>query len=112
MKDDLEYEPLTSETLPERLKNLESVTSLIGNKSEEWKVTEVGDGNLNLVFVVEGKQASLIVKQALPYVRLVGDSWPLPLSRSFFEHETLCRQATRDPGSVPQIYYFNKKYSK
>ena len=45
MKDDLEYEPLTSETLPERLKNLESVTSLIGNKSEEWKVTEVGDGN-------------------------------------------------------------------
>ena len=64
MKDDLEYEPLTSETLPERLKNLESVTSLIGNKSEEWKVTEVGDGNLNLVFVVEGKQASLIVKQA------------------------------------------------
>ena len=109
MKDDLEYEPLTPETLPGRLKNLESVTSLIGNKSEEWKVTEVGDGNLNLVFVVEGKQASLIVKQALPYVRLVGDSWPLPLSRSFFEHETLCRQAIRDPGSVPQIYYFNKK---
>ena len=53
MKNDLEYEPLTPETLPGRLKNLESVTSLIGNKSEEWKVTEVGDGNLNLVFVVE-----------------------------------------------------------
>ena len=112
MKDDLEYEPLTPETLPGRLKNLESVTSLIGNKSEEWKVTEVGDGNLNLVFVVEGKQASLIVKQALPYVRLVGDSWPLPLSRSFFEHETLCRQAIRDPGSVPQIYYFDKKHDQ
>ena len=27
MKDDLEYEPLQSETLPGRLKNLESVTS-------------------------------------------------------------------------------------
>ena len=54
MKDDLEYEPLNSKPLPERLKNLESVTSLIGNTSEEWKGTEVGDGYLNLVFVVEG----------------------------------------------------------
>ena len=67
MTDDLEYKPLTSKTLPARLKNLVSVTSLIGKQSEEWKVTEVGDGNLNLVFVVRGKEASLIVKQALPY---------------------------------------------
>jgi 5-methylthioribose kinase len=29
---------------------------------------------------------SVIVKQALPYVRLVGDSWPLPLKRAFFEY--------------------------
>ena len=45
----------------------------------------------------------------MPYVRLVGDSWPLPLSRSFYEHEVLVRQAKRDPGSVPEIYYFNKE---
>jgi len=109
MKDDLEYEPLTSKTLPDRLKNLGSVTSLIGQKTEEWKVAEVGDGNLNLVFVVQGKEASLVVKQALPYVRIIGDSWPLSLRRAFFEHETLSRQAKRDPGSVPQIYYFNKE---
>ena len=109
MKDDLEYEPLTSKTLPDRLKNLASVTSLIGKQTEEWKVTEVGDGNLNLVFVVHGKEASLIVKQALPYVRIIGDSWPLPLRRAFFEHETLTRQAARDPGSVPKIHYFNEK---
>ena len=109
MRYDLEYEPLTPKTLPERLKNLESVTSLIGKMTEEWKVTEVGDGNLNLVFVVEGKSATIIVKQALPYVRVIGDSWPLSLKRAFFEHETLSRQAKRDPGSVPQIYYFDKK---
>ena len=109
MKDNLEYVALTSKTLPDRLKNLASVTSLIGKQSEEWTVTEVGDGNLNLVFVVRGKEASLIVKQALPYVRIIGDSWPLPLRRAFFEHETLKRQAARDPGSVPKIHYFNEK---
>ena len=109
MRDDLAYEPLTPKTLPERLKNLDSITSLIGKDAQEWRVTEVGDGNLNLVFVVEGKSATIIVKQALPYVRVVGDSWPLSLKRAFFEHETLIRQAKRDPGSVPKIYYFDKK---
>ena len=57
---------------------------------------------------VSSDLGDIIVKQALPYVRLVGDSWPLPLSRSFYEHEVLVRQAKRDPGSVPQIIYFNK----
>ena len=39
----------------------------------------MGDGNLNLVFIVKGPQGGVAVKQALPYVRLVGESWPLPL---------------------------------
>ena len=37
-------------------------------------VREVGDGNLNLVFIVEGPAGGLVVKQALPYVRLVGEA--------------------------------------
>lgn len=32
---------------------------------------EVGDGNLNLVFIAEG-QADVVVKHALPYARLPG----------------------------------------
>ena len=38
---------------------------------------EVGDGNLNFVYIVEGPQGGLVVKQALPFLRLVGDNWPL-----------------------------------
>ena len=109
LTDNATYEPLTVSTLPNRFKRITSVTDLIGQDSNNWTVKEVGDGNLNLVFVVQGERASVIVKQALPYVRLVGDSWPLPLSRSYFEHEALTRQALRDPGSVPKIYYFNKE---
>ena len=57
----------------------------------DWKVREVGDGNLNLVFVVEGPKSGVVLKQALPYVRLVGESWPLSVRRAFFEHQALAR---------------------
>jgi 5-methylthioribose kinase len=65
----------------------------------------VGDGNLNLVFIVEGSEDSLVLKQALPYVRLVGGSWPLPLSRSHFEHLALAEQARWAPAFVPCLYH-------
>ena len=102
------YEPLTIETLADRLGSVNAICKIVGNDTSKWKIDEVGDGNLNLVYTVSSDSGNIIVKQALPYVRLVGDSWPLPLSRSFYEHEVLVRQAKRDPGSVPEIYYFNK----
>jgi len=102
------YEPLTVETLAARLGSIESITNLIGGDTSKWTVKEVGDGNLNLVFIVTGDAGSIIVKQALPYVRLVGDSWPLPLKRAFFEYHALTRQAERDPDSVPEIYHFDE----
>ena len=102
------YEPLTIETLADRLGSVDAICKIVGDDSSKWKIDEVGDGNLNLVYTVSSDSGDIIVKQALPYVRLVGDSWPLPLSRSFYEHEVLVRQAKRDPGSVPQIFYFNK----
>jgi 5-methylthioribose kinase len=52
---------------------------------------EIGDGNLNLVFrVVDAATGrSLILKQALPYARVVGESWPLTLDRARIESEAL-----------------------
>lgn len=102
------YEPLTVETLANRLGAVDDICKIVGDDKSKWKIDEVGDGNLNLVYTVSSDSGNIIVKQALPYVRLVGDSWPLPLSRSFYEHEVLVRQAKRDPGSVPEIIYFNK----
>jgi len=42
-----------------------------------WKCQEIGDGNINFVFVVSGASGAVIVKQGLPYIRCVGESWPL-----------------------------------
>ncbi|UCI07055.1 S-methyl-5-thioribose kinase [Mesorhizobium sp. B1-1-8] len=102
------FEALSVETLPKRLGDNEALATRIGEDSGRWKVREVGDGNLNLVFIVEGDRGGAVVKQALPYVRLVGDSWPLPLKRSFFEYHALTRQERRAPGSVPAIYHFDE----
>lgn len=102
------FEPLTPDTLPARLSGIAALTQRIGANASSWTVREVGDGNLNLVFIVDGANGSVVVKQALPYVRLVGDSWPLPLKRSFFEYHALTRQAARSPGSVPEILHFDQ----
>jgi 5-methylthioribose kinase len=101
------FEALNVETLPSRLGGNTALRERIGDDCSGWKVSEIGDGNLNLVFIVKGEKGSAIVKQALPYVRLVGEQWPLPLKRSFFEYHALTRQAQRDPGMVPAVYFFD-----
>ncbi|MGS4946088.1 S-methyl-5-thioribose kinase [Meridianimarinicoccus sp. RP-17] len=103
-----DYEPLTPDTLPARLGGLATMADAVGGAPETWRVAEVGDGNLNLVFIVEGSSGSVIVKQALPYVRLVGDSWPLPLKRAWFEYNALIRQDAVDPGVVPAVLHFDR----
>ncbi|TAG12304.1 MAG: S-methyl-5-thioribose kinase [Rhodobacterales bacterium] len=101
------YVALSPATLPDRLGGLAILRDRVG-PAASWQVREVGDGNLNLVFIVTGSAGSAVVKQALPYVRLVGESWPLPLSRSFFEYNALIRQEARDPGSVPSVWHFDE----
>lgn len=109
MADDVGYEALNVQTLPGRLGGIAALLNVTGGPTEDWTVQEVGDGNLNLVFIVSGPRGKAIVKQALPYVRLVGDSWPLPLYRAFYEHNALVRQARRAPVAVPEILHFDEE---
>ncbi len=84
-----------------------SLRERLGGAPEAWRIEEVGDGNLNLVFLVRGPEGGLAVKQALPYVRLVGESWPLPLDRAFFEHEALVTHGRHAPALTPTVYHFD-----
>jgi 5-methylthioribose kinase len=53
-------------------------------------VSEVGDGNLNQVFVcADAAGRRLVLKQALPYVRLVGPEWPMTEERATREAAAL-----------------------
>ncbi len=104
-----DFVALSPATLAQRLGGLAALKNRIGDDQSTWNVREVGDGNLNLVFIVQGSKGAAVVKQALPYVRLVGDSWPLPLKRSFFEYNALSRQSQRDPGMTPEIFHFDSE---
>ena len=103
------YSALTLDELPKRLSSITAITDQIGIDFSKWQVTEVGDGNLNLVFIVIGSNGKIVIKQALPYVRVVGDSWPLTLDRAFFEYNALVRQEQRDPGIAPSVFYFDRE---
>jgi 5-methylthioribose kinase len=104
MPDHAGYEALSLDTVAARIDRCPGVRERLGGGPGDWAAREVGDGNLNFVYIVEGPAGSVCVKQALPYVRLVGESWPLPLSRSFFEAEALAREA-EDAGRVPALLH-------
>ncbi len=72
------------------------------------RAAEIGDGNLNLVFrVVAADGASVIVKQALPYARVVGPGWPLTLERAGIEARALAIQGDLCPGLVPALHRYD-----
>jgi 5-methylthioribose kinase len=102
------YRALKEADVAAYLADVAAVAANLGGKPADWKVREVGDGNLNLVFVVEGPKSGVVLKQALPYVRLVGESWPLSLSRAFFEHQALSAQAKVAPAHVPKVFHFDE----
>jgi 5-methylthioribose kinase len=102
------YAPLTEQTIGAFLETSPHVSKVLGGNSQNWSIREVGDGNLNLVFIVEGPTGGVCVKQALPYVRLVGESWPLPIDRAHFEHEALKAEAAVAANLVPKVYLFDK----
>ncbi|GIL52594.1 hypothetical protein Vafri_8417 [Volvox africanus] len=76
---------------------------------DNWQVKEVGDGNINFVFIIEGPNGALCVKQALPYVRCVGESWPLTQDRVRIEAAALAEEAAWCPAHVPAVYLYDKE---
>ncbi|MCP3466062.1 MULTISPECIES: S-methyl-5-thioribose kinase [unclassified Bradyrhizobium] len=101
------YRILHEVDLRDYLAGRPKLVTVLGGAPGDWSITEVGDGNLNLVFIVKGARGGVAVKQALPYVRLVGESWPLPLSRAHYEYLALTRQAELAPGLVPSVLHHN-----
>src|SRR5207248_2434397 len=94
--------------LRDYLAGVPELAATLGGQPASWSITEVGDGNLNLVFIVKGTSGGAAVKQALPYVRLVGESWPLPLSRAHYEYMALSRQVQLAPGLVPALLHHDE----
>ncbi len=79
----------------------------LGGAPSSWRVRDVADGNLNSVFLVDGPGGGVCVKQALPYVRVAGESWPLDVDRARYEAAYFARVAPFVGGLAPEIYRFD-----
>lgn len=98
----MQYTSLTESTVVDYVKH----AGLFG-RNAHLTVKEIGDGNINMVFrvVEERTGASMIVKQAYPYVRCVGESWPLSQDRIRIEAEAIKLEGRLAPGLAPEIYH-------
>ena len=77
-------------------------------------IREVGDGNLNFVYIIENKADAgnaMVIKQALPYLRVVGESWPLTQERARYESQALREHNKAAPGLAPQLYDYDDEMS-
>lgn len=101
----------------EVLSNLLNIPTTAGDARTaaiaELKIAEIGDGNLNFVYIAEGPgESKLIIKQALPYVRCVGESWPMSLKRAYFETTALIEARRLTKGRfVPEVFHFDQAKS-
>ena len=101
------YEFLKIDNIAAYLKSHKEISTVIDAESIV-EINEVGDGNLNFVFIVKDKNGDgIVLKQALPYVRLVGPSWPMSPDRARIEYETTKTQSLAAKNLVPEIYFYD-----
>ena len=107
------FRRLTEDAIGEYVLGISRLKGLLGaDRASDLSVREIGDGNINYVYIVANKEdiaRAIIVKQALPYIRSVGETWPLTLERVTFETEALREGRRHCPEHVPEVYHFDSK---
>lgn len=107
------YKALDEKTLVDYIKSRASMQKMFSSDAD-FSVEEVGDGNLNLVFIVRNENdpsQEVVLKQALPYLRVAGDSWPLTRERMRYETQALLKHNELAPGLVPEVYDADEEMS-
>ncbi len=103
----MEFEALNASELSAYLRGVPAVHKLLGEPAE-LDIAEVGDGNLNYIYFASNVRTparSVVVKQAPPFLRLVGKTWPLTRERLEREVAALRRFGALCPAHVPTVYH-------
>lgn len=101
------YRIFADRDVVEFLAGLPNVHAILGGASGDWRVRDVADGNLNAVFLVDGPDGGVCVKQALPYVRVAGESWPLDVRRADYEAAYMKRLAPHVRDLAPTLHHYD-----
>jgi 5-methylthioribose kinase len=86
-----------------------ALSARLASPPDTWQIREVSDGNLNVVYVVTGSAGGVCVKQSLPYVRVAGESWPMPLERAYFEQLYLRISEPYVGGLAPVLLHYDSE---
>lgn len=108
----MDYKILNITNIISYIKNIKIIKDYFAEDS--LHVNEIGDGNLNFVYIIKSEQnpqKALILKQAVPYLRCVGEEYPLSKERMTFEIRALLKYSELTPDLVPFIYDANEEMS-
>lgn len=101
------YMEMTTETIIAYVKKIG-----IFKEDAILEAKEIGDGNLNYVFrIVDSNNNSVVVKQALPYLKIAGSGWKLTLDRNRIEADAMKLQDQVCPGFVPKVFHHSDVYA-
>ncbi len=101
------YRVLANHDISHQLAQRPDIAAALGGTPAQWHVRDVADGNLNSVFLVEGPNGGVCVKQSLPWVRVAKDDWPLSVERAFFESAYMQRTEPFALGLAPRLLHFD-----
>ncbi|MFA5233602.1 MAG: S-methyl-5-thioribose kinase [Sulfurimonas sp.] len=108
----MNYKVLDTGSIVEYISNVKSVMNYFG--SDEIRADEIGDGNLNYVYKISSAanpQKALIAKQAVPFLRCVGEDFPLSRERMTYEIRALQKFYAIFPSFVPKIHHSSEEMS-
>ena len=100
---------LNRETIPQYLHERQVEIGFFDSDAD-LHAEEIGDGNLNFVYRVSDKtqpERSLVLKQAPPYIKILGPDYPLPPARLTYESRALEAYNRFASETVPTQYYFD-----
>lgn len=106
------YRILDKDSVREYLRELPAVDAILGDG--DLLIEEVGDGNLNYVYKVRNateRSRAVVLKQAVPYLRMVGEEWPLSRERMTYEIRALQLYNELVPDLVPTVHHADEEMS-
>lgn len=109
----MEFHRLTEAEIPAYLQTVPAMRARF-SAFDDLEVSEVGDGNLNFVFLVSNRRnphETVVLKQAVPYLRVVGQSWPLTRHRMDIETAALRHFRALCPQHVPEVFHADSDMS-